>query len=220
MEELELDVGATVNVELMAGIPRLRADLSLIGFRRGQSLLVTLSDKGGFAAGVYPGLECVIRYLDGTRVVGFRSSILHVSAYPYRYMHLRYPDSVDRVTVRRAERVRTHLPATVHRGRAKETIATAVMDLSTGGALLLAHKEIGGVGDTLQLEFACNFSGVERRLRVGAVIRNQGRRIADDDDAGGYFGVEFYEVDADAQMFLNGYVYELIATRRKGRELS
>lgn len=212
MEDLSLDVGTTLNLELIAPPANPRGDVELIGYRRGHSLMVTMPDKHT-ASYLYQGCECVVRLFHGTRAAGFRSSVLHLATYPYRYLHLRYPQSVDQVQVRRAERVKTHLPAKLVPAGGAATVAAAVMDLSVTGALVLAHKPAGAVGDLVRLEFTVNFSGAEHALNIDAVIRNIGRRISDEADAGGYFGLEFTDPSNEQKIILNGFVYACLARR-------
>ena len=50
----------------------------------------------------------------GREIVGFRTAVLQVCAQPYAYLHLSYPDDVQRVEIRKNERVPVSIPAQVH----------------------------------------------------------------------------------------------------------
>lgn len=214
MDDLGLSVGTPISLELLAVTPHQRCEVPLIGYRRRHSILVAAPERPGLANAMFPGAECVIRYLQGTNVAGFRTEIVQVCNVPYRYLHLRYPASVDRVTVRRAERVKTHIATKVRRLGDEHPVAAAIMDISQLGVLLLAQKEVGDVGEVVKLEFPVRFSGKSRQLNLSGVVRNTGYRIGREADAGGYYGVEFVDVDQEDQLFLNGFVYELLVGQR------
>ena len=213
MEDLGLDVGTSINLELDLPPDHPRCDVSLIGYSRGNSLLVSLPERPALIGHLRPGLGCVVRYLHGTRIAGFKSELLHMASLPYRYLHLRYPDSVDRVTVRQAERVKTHLPCKVLCDDGG-SVAAAIMDLSATGALVLCQRPIGELGAVVDVAVEIRFAGVQQALQLSAVVRNVGRRIGDTSGTGGYYGLEFVNIANEQQIYINGHIYETILARR------
>lgn len=217
-DSLSLTVGGVLNLELLSTPQNSRHDVRLIGYAKGKSLLVTAPLVNGTPVTVYNGYECNVRYLQGTKVFGFHSCVLAVCNHPYRYLHLSYPEVLNAVTFRRSERIRKHIPVTVHpegdpEGASPKSVA-AMLDISTTGARLVSQKDIGEEGELIRMAFNLVFSGLEHRIQLLAVIRNRGDRTTTGGRQGGHYGVEFKDVSEQDKLFIHGFIYEHLITLR------
>ncbi len=221
VKDLGLETGMVVNVEVVRWGAHLRSDARVIGYLPEHSVLITMPENGEVSSVISVDTECILRYLHRTSVAAFRSSVTAVATRPYPHLHLRYPAQIDRVTVRRAERVRSSIPARVRPAGdapAGDAIPATLVDISTEGASIVAEQPLGSRGARLLLHFVLTFSGMTRDMEVGAVFRNEGRGPSTGARAtAGGAGVEFVDLGQDEKIFLSGFVYEEMHRRRVGR---
>ncbi len=214
--ELKFHVGDTLQLQFAASEARNRYYVKVIGYLGGQSLLVTTPRSEGRVLLVREGQPFIVRLLSGNRVVAFSTSVLRTCNRPYPYLHLNYPSEVEQTVVRKAERVRVRLVASVENddpGRGFESPRPAVLsDLSTSGARARSSRPLGAVGDLLTVKFQFPVGEMVQSLRVPAVIRSvQGEEGAEETTDNYHYGLEFQIVEPQDTLALHGFVYEQIA---------
>lgn len=210
-------IGTPVTLQMASGGQH-RFTATLFGALPGASILVHL------APGVLARTELkeddglVARCLVGREIVGFRTAVLQVCAQPYAYLHLSYPDDVQRVEIRKNERVPVSIPAQVHASGASAISATLV-DLSASGAQLLAPDALGAVDDRIEFTVELSFAGASRELRIAAVIRNVTRSARSNSDEPQHrHGVQFDALKQEDMLLLLGHLYEANALRKRNAE--
>lgn len=213
--ELRLQVGELLQLQARDGESSRRMQVRVIGYLPGQSLIVTTPRSKGNVIIMREGQPFVGRMLVGNRIVGFATKVLRSCARPYPYLHLAYPEELEQIVVRQAQRIAVRLFVSVdndnpefkhlhHRAQA--------VDISTSGALLLAGEALGEVGDRLLLTCAVKIGDTEKLLRIPSWLRNV-QTTQDDDhviDESYYHGVEFDIQDQQDALALHGFVYEQI----------
>ena len=146
-------------------------------------------------------------------IFGFTSSVLHVCSTPYPYLHLSYPEEMEQITVRKAQRVRVKLFASAKNSnpefQSEKPRPVTVVDISTSGAQVIADQPLGDVGDRLQLNCLIKVGTSEKLLAIPALLRNV--HLEDDRWSESYsHGMQFELIDQQDIFPLHGFVYEQI----------
>lgn len=213
---LKLQVGDSVQVQLFTAEPNeTRYIVRVLGFQPGVSLLIHTPRAKGNALLLREGQLMTVRLLTGNTVYGFESRILRVCLSPFPYLHVAYPKEFESLVVRKAQRARTSIIASVENADrpsdSKEPYPAIIADLSTAGAMLSASMRMGEVGDSIMIRAKFVVGGIEKYLSVAAVIRGVREREGEDGGIRHHHGVEFQILEPDDQLVLHGYVYEQIA---------
>jgi c-di-GMP-binding flagellar brake protein YcgR len=213
---LKLQVGDSVQVQLFTTEPNeTRYIVRVLGFQPGVSLLIHTPRAKGNALLLREGQLMTVRLLTGNTVYGFESRILRVCLSPFPYLHVAYPKEFESLVVRKAQRARTTIIASVENadrpGDNKEPFPAIIADLSTAGAMLSASMRMGEPGDSIMIRAKFVVGGIEKYLSVAAVIRGVREREGEDGGTRYHHGVEFQMLEPDEQLVLHGYVYEQIA---------
>jgi len=213
--DLKLRVGESLQLQPRDGEEGRRMHVRVIGYVPGKSLLVTTPQVGGKVMIIREGQPFVVRMLVGNKVVGFATQVLRSCAVPYPYLHLSYPDEMEQIIVRKAQRVRVKLFASVKNCnpdlQSDKGVSVTVSDISISGAMVMSGKQFGEVGDEVLLTCAIKIAGAEKLLSIPAVVRNI--NVEQDEEEGVdrfYHGLEFNIKDQQDTFALHGYVYEQI----------
>ncbi len=208
---LHLQVGASVQLQAIgaAGAPRFQ--VKVIGYVVGGSLLVTAPYLKGKLQMVRVGQQFNVRMLRGSDVMGFSAKVLRTATAPYPYMHLEYPDEVESIVVRNAQRVSANLQAMAYNilddDVAENHHRVSVPDLSSTGAKVISQRELGDIGETLRLSFDIEVAGDRESLTLLGTIRNRTERAV----AEGFeyaHGLQFLSINRFQQLLLHSWVLE------------
>lgn len=215
-QQFKLQVGDAVQVQLFSAEPNeARYIVRVLGFQAGASLLIHTPRVKGNPLLLREGQPMTVRLLTGNTVYGFESRILRVCLSPFPYLHVAYPREFQSTVVRKAQRARTNIIASVENAdrpsENREPYSTVIVDLSTAGAMLSAPTVMGEVGDSVMINAKIFVGGLERYLSIAAAIRGVRERAGEDGAVRQYHGVEFQMVEPEDQLVLHGYVYEQIA---------
>ena len=209
--DLQLVVGTVLNLQVLSekGGPRVQA--RVLGYLEGQSVMAALPGATLLPTDLRLGDEIAVRYLVGRSVCGFKTRVVRVCTSPYPYFHLDYPEEVERMDVRSAERVQVALPARLETGA--QTVDVEVRDLSATGAMLSSASEIGEVGDVVKLSMELTFGAITRQVSTAATIRNATPAPEGGEDSALRYGVQFEEQSEADHIFVRGFVFEQLASR-------
>jgi c-di-GMP-binding flagellar brake protein YcgR len=138
--DLKLQIGELIQLQPRDGEDGRRMQVKVIGYLPGHSLLVTTPRIRDKVMIIREGQPFVVRMMAGNRIVGFASTVLRSCGRPYPYLHLSCPEEMQQIVVRKAQRVRVKLFASLKNDNpdyktAKPRSAT-IVDISTTGALL------------------------------------------------------------------------------------
>jgi len=213
MKKLDLNVGSTLNMQLLTGERVQRYEVKLIGYVEDETIIVTMPRINDVLAKIFPNDEYIVRGFKGKNIYAFKTSIMHINSIPFHYMHLKYPKTIENVEVRKAERAQVSLQAQVMvQGKKSWGV---IRDISSSGVMLMVYNEIADANEHVELFFDVAIGGVEREIHLVALIRNMKKTNREDKEGFIYlYGLEFIEPPADAVVFVQGYVYEQLLHAR------
>jgi hypothetical protein len=208
--DLQLAVGTVLNLQNLSDKSGSRIQVRVLGYLEGHSIIATLPGAFLLPTDLRLGDEVTVRYLMGRSVCGFKTRVVRVCSSPYPYFHLEYPNDVQRMDVRQAERAQVSLAGQAE--GASDTAQVELRDLSAGGALVVATRELGNVGDALKLAFELTFGDVTRRMSTSATIRSATPLQRQEGSEPVFrYGVQFQDLGESDRIFVRGFVFEQLA---------
>jgi len=153
----------------------------LVGYVSGEYLVVATPKVNGIPVNYGASNNTlVVRYLHEGSVFGFQTAALRMIGAPFYLTFLRYPESIEEVSLRRNPRISVVIPIERDDGDKESEF---LINLSENGALLKLKKPVG-IDDTIYLMFALPNGKVMQDLecRVRRVEMNSAQILA---------GVEF-----------------------------
>ncbi len=213
MEDLSINVGMSLNMQLLLGESTRRHDVQVIGYMKGDSVLVTMPTENGVLARIAPKDEYIVRYFKGRNIFAFKTKILYIATTPFNYIHIDYPKKLEKVEVRQAERIQISIKAQilVH----GQTHWSEIRDISAGGAQVIVNSEIGNKGDKIEIFFDLKIGDIEREIHLMASIHNAHESMDKNKGKPEYrYGVEFLDPTELDVVFVQGFVYEQLLNNR------
>lgn len=212
-QDLQLNVGDIVQLQFALDDSQRKHPTRVIGYLPGKSLLVTTPRIDGKVMLVREGQPVVVRMLSRNSVYAFNTQILATSLKPYAYMHLTYPQEIEKIVVRKALRVAADLETNITCVSADDPKANVqtkgrIRDLSTSGAQVIAAQSLGESGDLLVLTLRIPVAGVQKYLKISAVIRSRRELAQENGSSDWQHGVEFQLLEEMDNILLHGFVYE------------
>jgi len=212
--EIKLTNGERIQLQDPSNKNNDRIFVKLIGYREGKSILVTMPRSDGELLRVVKGQVFIVRLFSVQTVYAFNVTVLEGKVSPYAYMHLSYPEKVESVVVRSAQRVNVELIVSVQHGDPDkvtgESVSAKLTDVSTGGAKLSTLEPIGELSEDISMSAKLTVGGVEQYLQILATIR----RVDIEDEEGRQmftYGLEFRFVEENDRLVLHGFVYEQLS---------
>jgi c-di-GMP-binding flagellar brake protein YcgR len=220
-KELTLNPGDTLQLQFYpqtGSNKNERYYVRVIGYLAGKSIITTAPVLEGKLISLHVGEDFAVRLISGNSIQAFICNLLKKTTVPYPYIHLSYPARLESKIIRQAERINTHIIASIQNQQpGKEHIKTksaVINDISSAGALVIASEELGDVNDMVTISSKLSVAGVEKYLDISAIIRRcLGKNETDDDKY--RYGVEFQLADEMQKLTLHGYVYEQMAKAMK-----
>ena len=200
-EALDIKLGATLLMETIGLRKRFKSQF--IGMDRGRFIIARLPANPEIRQQLNIGSELTTRYLHaGGKIYGFQTSVLAMEVRPFPLLFLKYPESVEVLSLRRFERVQCFTPATLFH-QSKE-LKAVIVDISAGGMCLV--MDLNGQEPTemeAEQELMCRFKLFfsEEETFIKAVIRN----VEKDGDKM-TIGLSFNEVSKEIQKSIQDYV--------------
>jgi len=208
LDQIKLSIGDSIQLQFQSDLEQSRCVVTLIGYLKGQSVIVTTPIINGTMMLVREGQDFVIRLFSGKSAYAFTSMAKRVTNTPYPHLHLSYPKEVRGLVVRGSSRGRINIicHATVEGGRGHACVAR---DISIGGALIAAGEKMGGVGNQLTLKFRVKVQDVEHMLALNCTIRsvNASRPTADEKPTI-LHGLSFEEVTSQDTLVISTLLYQ------------
>jgi len=213
--DLKIQVGEAMQLQPHDGEDHRRMNVRIIGYMPAVSLLVTTPRVRDKVMIIREGQPFVARMMAGNQIVGFTTTVLRTCTRPFPYLHLSYPQEMEQITVRKAQRVRVRLFASLKNPNPEfhsdKPHTATIVDISISGALLIADQQLGEVGDEVSLGCAVRVGEVEKLLNIPALVRSvQVEHNAELDRESYFHGMEFNVQDKQDLFALHGYVYEQI----------
>lgn len=214
-EELALDIGDVLQLQFLPDESHARHYVKVIGYIPDKSLLVTTPHVNGRVMLVREGQRIAVRSMSGVNIIAFTANVLRSCARPYPYLHLSFPNDLQCVALRTAQRVTFDLEADVRDctpgSQQSHTNTVKIDDMSTSGALLVSSHPLGDIKTlisvTMQLQVA---NAVEKFVTV-AIIRNVRERQKDNGEIEYMYGIQFQLAGRKDEILLHAFVYEQMA---------
>ena len=184
----------------------------LIGYIWDVSVLLTIPMDRFQHAAMTEGERVEIRMLTGCYIYVFRAQIIRAALLPYPYMHISFPEKVQRQHLRKAPWARINLIATIERPN-KETFTGFITNISDAGTQLNAPSMLGGEGQALRLLLHVDIDGLKKDLSLQSVVRHVRKVVLnrETDPKLIEYGLEFIDPGEDAVLWLKCLVYQRIA---------
>jgi len=209
--DLKHSIGNTVQLQFLPGGEDDRYYVKLIGFLNGKSIVVTTPRDEGVTLRVTNEQQFIVRLVSGNSAKGFNATVIHVTSLPYPHLHLTYPEKLESITVRKAERIECQLIVSVQNeevGKSfPEAKSAAIVNLSTVGAQLLTNESVGEVGEKISLTCKVSVAGIEQYLNVTGIIRRLTEKTESVSGKHEY-GIEFIITENKDKLLLHGFIYE------------
>jgi hypothetical protein len=205
-------VGERIQLRLLGRDIQASYYAQLIGYIKGQSILVTTPVAGGQRIAMTEGERLELRMLTGSNIYVFQSEILRVCISPSHYLHLRYPERVQMQKLRSASRTRVRIAAKLTAAEGALEIVQ-ITDLSPDGAQVLVPKPVGDKGQHVRLSFqatvdeqstALTLDGVVQHVRPASPGHEWGTGMLE-------YGIAFTDVSDENKLWLKCLVYRHIA---------
>lgn len=207
-DEIKLDIGDTLQLQVQNDSQRYY--VKLIGYLKGKSVLVTTPTQDGKVLLMREGQAFVVRMFSGKSVYAFGTTIFKVANVPFPHLHLTYPSQVRGLVVRRGARARVNLIAAVS-GTDGRSHAATIVDLSTGGAMLVAKAPMGVKEDRVAIKFRVVVNEIEEYLTIPAILRSVHATAAVEGERPQvHHGVQFEDMPHAEQVVLSAFVYRIL----------
>lgn len=210
LDQVKLSIGDTLHLQTMQEGATERLPVKVIGYLKPVSLLVTSPTLDGKLILVRDGQPFLVRAFIGKDALAFRTEVLKNSMVPFAHVHLKYPDSVKLVRVRRSLRVPVSLIAAVTATAGSRPQALKITDLSVTGARIEATATRLAVGDTCLIVFRARLPGMEEDVSTHTLVRSLRHEQTEDGKPVVALGVEFTEMTQAHRLFLMTLVYQHI----------
>jgi len=156
------------------------------------------------------GDQIHVRLFSGQSAYSFAASVDKIIKYPFKYIHLSFPENISSQNIRKSRRVRCHIPGQC--SDAHKEITLTVTDVSVSGASIESLMPLGSLGSEIRLSFAVAILDEAIPLVIKGVIRSvkpmnkNGTKII-------CSGIEFVELEKKQQTALRHFIYQEIVER-------
>ncbi len=220
--QLRWPVGEIITASFTKVPGKRRWNVVAIGVMPGQAVLISTPVGGGMAVPLYSGDQVTLRYLAGSDIVGFTSSVQRMVYEPFPYLLLHYPQEIETFQVRQAERAMWQDSPEVKclLADAEEPVAARLLDISQGGYRVALQSEPPDLESEIELSFTVPVAGSEYDFVLPGTVRNvQVQRPGNpgNDEAAlptCTLGVAFDALAQEDKFALTALVYELLALER------
>ena len=212
MDRLNLAIESTLFIEF----PRINAGhryrCKLLGYKKKYSIMITTPVEGSEALTLLDNDRCTIRYMDGQNACAFETAVQRVCKEPFSYLHLYYPDLIEHVQLRAAQRFPVELQATATEKNNKDAIKykTTIVDLSPLGIGFSSHEKIGETSDLIELKVELPSNGETKALQINVMICNIQENISNknSEDILYRYGAKFLTEDPAQQLKIAELIYQ------------
>lgn len=211
-EQLKLQVGDRLQIELPTPKHDQRYFTSLVGYVSGLSILIRNPVINGFSLPMRDNEQLVVRGFSGLETFSFETSVERVCLSPFPYLHLVYPHTIRTVPVRNEVRVKTSIPVRINIGQGGTTIQASISNMSSGGILIDSAEELGNAHDEIGVSFHITVqpNNYEAQIETQAIIQNAS--ILSNPEGGIQFqyGVKLLNLHSSQAILLQNLIYQAL----------
>jgi hypothetical protein len=203
-EKLAIALGSELNMQVDGMEEKFKS--ILIGIEAPVYLMVRMQIPTRFRTQIDKGTVFVVKYLYLGDVYGFKTKSLGSVEKPYKITFLSYPETVESLNIRRAQRVSCFIPATVEIN--KRHIRGLVMEISRSGTRFKISTDTDiinevSINDPLKISFP--LLGYEGIHTFKGIIKS-----VNTDSVGISFGIQFEEIKPSVEGMIDGYVRDVL----------
>jgi len=213
--DLKHNVGDTVQLQFFPGKEDEKYYVKLLGFSLGKSIILSMPRIDGRSIKIENEQQFIVRLVSGQTAQGFTASVLHATKHPYPHLHLTYPENLQSITIRKAERVNCTLIVSVKNIKEENTevstentgISASMTDISSAGAQLSTNEVIGKHGEKVSIHCKINIADLTQYLNITGIIR----RMSEVEEKGvtkHEYGIEFAITEDTEKVLLQAFIYE------------
>ena len=205
-------VGERVQLRLLGRNIQVYYYATLIGYIKGQNILVTTPVLAGQRIAMADGERLELRMLTGNNIYIFQSEILRVCVSPAHYLHLRYPERIQMQKLRNACRTRVRIAAKLSADQGEMEVAQ-IIDLSPDGAQVVAPSLVGAKDQQVRLSFQASVDELTSTLTLAGLIQHTRPAAPGHEWGDGMleYGISFADVSDENKLWLKCLVYRHIA---------
>jgi len=211
---LKILVGGTLQLQKAGDDTGERYASTVIGFVPGKSLLVTPPMVNDKSALVREGQQFAVRMIEGCYIQAFVAKVIHNTSVPYPYIHLSFPQEVEYIRIRNADRTDTDIPVVTRNIKLPDEKdnwkPASIKDISATGARFESMSKIGEKDDVLLIRFKLSVCSHEEEMELQTTIKN----VEEPSDVGAdewgvfVFGTQLIEPSRLEQALIQSYVLE------------
>jgi len=205
---LNVAMGTMLTLEMAQ--PFQREQVRIIGCEPDQGVIVS-PPQGSMIQHLKAGDVLKGRFIMKTGVVSFKADLISIANSPFPHMFLSYPRAVEVRKVRGYERINTRISANINSDFNINAVwpkEGMIEDLSKTGAKLRSRDRLGEFGRELLLDFDLQLADMTRTVSLAAIIRNAHVESEVIGEPHFVFGLQFLELNEDARLSLNNFIYE------------
>lgn len=208
LDEIRLQIGDLLQLQSQNEAVPSRYHVRLVGYAKGESVLVGMPAVDGKLVLVREGQSFVVRLFSGKSAYAFPASVIKATNVPFPHLHLTYPLSVRGLVVRRSARADVNIIAAVTNAAGRSFAAT-IANISKQGALLVSRHPMGAKGESLAVKFRVTVDDLDQYVTVTAAVRTLTPGLgAQGEGPSMLHGVEFVEVPPQDSLALAAFVYQ------------
>jgi len=217
-DDMHLQVGERLQVSLRRS-PKTVYYPTLIGYVRGEYLLLKLPFDHGLAVPMLEGEEVSVRAFSGVSVFTFDSTIESLQLNPRYQMYLTFPSAIVATPLREAPRVPVSLPVQVRTASRSAPFVAVLTDLSITGGLITADSEFAKPGETISVAFSFRVKPTNQEMHIQAHATVRGCQQLHGNLPDRQFGtitfshgigIHFEEIAPKDLLMLQHYIYEQV----------
>ncbi len=211
LDEVKLMPGDALQLQQMVEGQNERLTVRVIGVMKPKSVLVTAPIIEGKLIFLREAQPFLVRAFSGLNVCAFKTKVLKVHHTPFPYLHLAYPDSVQIMRIRKAVRAEVQLITAVQdKEGGRQLGAARIVDLSVGGARIMATSPFGVKDQVVFLSFKIKLDDIEEYIQTPAVIRAIGEEEDETGRKAVVVGVQFENLSQNHRLLIMNLVYQFL----------
>jgi len=205
-DSLKLLPGQALHLEFQ-GYDSNRDRSQLVGYHRGRTIIISTPTRQGVAMSVKPKtvvrVRLFVNQINGA--CAFESTVQHVSVIPFAHLHLSMPGQLFIGEVRKSIRAKVNIITSVVIliGAQRKSVPAVIDDLSINGARMFCQKLSTELEDEINIVFKVSVSGIERIMRIKAIVRSVQFNEAKDYH---FYGLQFVDVSDSDRITLHAFV--------------
>ena len=203
-EKLAIALGSELKMQIEGMEERFNS--ILVGIETPKYLMVRMQIPSRFRDQIDAGTNFIVRYLYHGNVYGFKTKSLGSVKKPYKVTFLSYPETIESLNIRGAQRVSCFIPATLD--IKKRQLRGLILDLGKNGARFVINTNIDllsevKIEDLLDVSFP--LLGLDGVQTFNGKVKN----ISGDTEQFS-MGIEFLDIKPHLKDCIENYVNDVL----------